>query len=466
VKVLVFIDADLVVRHFVMSAAFAELAAKHDVRFVFLDPEHVRMGPVNPDMLDLHGADHVILKPDPLRVRLWSELFTIDRLRLRPERQFRLVRRIYRDAQSWKGRLLYQTLALPGLRQLFTWFQLRRLDAHPNQAMEDIFDREKPDLVVHPTVLSGPFINDVVQICRRRGIPHVLIMNSWDNPSSKQAVVGHPDLLLVWGEQTEQHALYYMNLPPSRIRRFGAAQFEIYREAPRMDRVAFCASHDIDPGKQILLYAGSSKETDEFEHLLAIEGMIERGELPDTVLLYRPHPWGQGGHGGHRIIDQPWKHVRLEVSMRGYLEQVKAGNPAKALPDYRNTRDLLCHIDALVSPLSTIIVEAARLGRPVLCFLPEDELEEAEHLRIAMPCVHFDALYEMPGVLIARSRASMLQALPGLMTLASDAAATSALCKATDVIVEPFEESWGDRFVALAEELAKPPNATHRTKEA
>lgn len=452
-KVLVFIDADLVVRHFVMSAAFADLSARHDVGFVFLDPSNQRMGPVEPETLDLHGADYELLDVEPRRARLWSELFTVDRLRLRPGRQFRAVRHIYRNAQSWKGRVLYQTLALPGLRQLFTWFQYRRLDANPNRALKKLLDHHQPDLVVHPTVLNGLFINDVVQICRRRKLPHVLVMNSWDNPSSKQAVVGHPDLLLVWGKQTEEHALRYMNMPLDRIRRFGAAQFEVYREPPRLDRAAFCAAHDIDPAKRILLYAGSSKETDEFSHLKAIEGMIEEGRLPDMVLLYRPHPWGNGGQDGYRMIDEPWRHVRLERSMRGYLEQVKAGNLEKSLPDYRETRDLLCHIDALVSPLSTIIVEAARLGHPVLCFLPEDELPQAEHLRIAMPSVHFDALYDMPGVMVARSRQTMLDSLPALVALSGDGPACEKLRKATDVIIEPFEESWGRRFTDLAEEL-------------
>jgi len=454
VKVLVFIDADLVVRHFVMSGAFAELAARHDVGFVFLDPANRRMGPVRPELLDLHSAGYELLEVDPARARLWSELFTVDRLRLRPGRQFRAVRRIYRNAQSWKGRLIYQALALPGLRQLFGWVQHRRLDARPNRPLEALLDRHRPDLVVHPTVLNGLFINDVVQTCRRRGLPHVLIMNSWDNPSSKQAVVGHPDLLLVWGEQTEEHALKYMNMPADRVRRFGAAQFEVYREPPRLDRAAFCAAHDIDPSKRILLYAGSSKETDEFSHLKAIEALIESGALADTIVLYRPHPWGNGGQDGHRIIDEPWRHVRLERSMRGYLEQVKAGNREKSLPDYRETRDLLCHIDALLSPLSTIIVEAARLGHPVLCFLPEDELQEAEHLRIALPSVHFDALYAMPGVMVACSRQAMLDALPPLLALSRDTEARERLRSATDFIIEPFDEPWGRRFVALAEELA------------
>ena len=451
-KVLVFIDADLVVRHFVMSDAFRELTDRHEVGFVFLDPANRRMGPVKPEALDLYGAGYELLDIVPARARLWSELFTVDRLRLRMGRQFRTIRHIYRNAQSWKGKLIYQTLALPGLRQVFSWIQHRRLAANPNRAMEALLDRHQPDLVVHPTVLNGLFINDVVQLCRHRSIPHVLVMNSWDNPSSKQAVVGHPDLLLVWGQQTQEHAERYMNMPADRIRRFGAAQFEVYRETPRLDRAEFCTMHEISPSKRILLYAGSSKETDEFSHLKAIEEMIEKGALPNTVLLYRPHPWGNGGQDGHRIIDEPWKHVRLEHSMRGYLGQVKAGNLEKSLPDYRDTRDLLSHIDALISPLSTIIVEAARLGHPVLCFLPEDELKEAEHLRIAMPSVHFDALYEMPGVMVARSRHSMLEVLPSLMAMTANDDARERLRRATDFIVEPFDKPWSQRFVDLVEE--------------
>lgn len=452
-KVLIFIDADLVVRHFVLSGAFRDLATQHDVTFVFPGSGNERMGKVRPETLDLFGADYEELPVDAQRVRLWSELFTVDRLRLRPGRQFKAIRRIYRGAQSLKGRLLYQTLALPGLRQVFTWWQYRRLAANPNRAMEAMFERHRPDLVVHPTVLNGLFINDLVQLCGQRGIPHVQIMNSWDNPSSKQAIVGQPDLLLVWGEQTEQHAIDYMGMPKDRLLRFGAAQFEVYNEPPRVDRASFCRTHNIEPDQRILLYAGSSKETDEFGHLTAIEDMIERGDLPGTTVVYRPHPWGDGGRGGHRIIDHNWKHVRLERSMLGYLEQVKAGNAEKSLPDYRDTRDLLCNIDALVSPLSTIIVEAARLGRAVLCFLPEDEVEEALHLRIAMPSVHFDAMYAMPGVLVARSRDAMLRALPELLDNANNATMMQALRQATHTVVEPFDEPWGKRFVRLAEDM-------------
>lgn len=454
-KVLIVFDADIVIRHFVMSGVFNDLVAAHDVTFAFLDPAHKRMGPVRPEALDLAGAPYEIIKPDPYRIRLWAELFSIDRLRFRPGRQHRANRYFQWHAIGRKARLKYQTLALPGLRQAFGWLQRKRLARHPNVEIESLLDRVRPDIVIHPCVLNGLFINDLIALCDRRGVPCVTVMNSWDNPATKQAMVGSPDLLLVWGEQSERHAMAYMGMPPERIRRFGAAQFEVYHEPPRLDRETFCAAHKIDPANRILLYAGSSKETDEFGHLQAIDAMIEDGRLPGTSVIYRPHPWGDGGRGGHRLLDHPWRHVRIERSMVAYLEQVRAGNKEKSLPDYRDTRDLLCHIDALVSPLSTIILEAALLGHPVMCFVPRDEWEEAEHLRLSLPSVHFDAMYRMPGVITANGREAMLAALPELLEKAADPQLAADLRKATEFVVAPFEETWGRRMVALVEELGE-----------
>ena len=57
-KVLIVFDADIVIRHFVMSGVFHDLVAAHDVTSTFLDPAHKRMGPVRPEELDLAGASY------------------------------------------------------------------------------------------------------------------------------------------------------------------------------------------------------------------------------------------------------------------------------------------------------------------------------------------------------------------------------------------------------------------------
>ena len=158
--------------------------------------------------------------------------------------------------------------------------------------MEALIRRLDLDVLVHPTVFEGYFINDFILVGRRLGIPTIAIMNSWDNPSSKRSVIGVPDWVLVWGPQTRAHAVKYMGVAPERAVSFGAAQFDVFGRPARITREQFCAEYGIDAHKRILLYAGSSKGADEFEHLRMIEDAIDRGDLSDVAIVYRPHPGG------------------------------------------------------------------------------------------------------------------------------------------------------------------------------
>ncbi len=454
-KISCFIEADAVVRHFIHSGAFRELVQAHEVTFVFPEPGYKRMGTVEVDKLDLHGAAHRHLRVHQIRQQLWKPLFQVDRLRHRGGSQASAVRRFIRYAIGPKAAALYTVLALPGIYQAFRMISLRRLCRHPYSDLQQLLDELKPDLVIHPSVMEGVYINDLVEALPKRNVPLVVVMNSWDNPSTKRAMIGHPDWLLVWGEQTAQHAVTYAGMPADRVVRFGAAQFDVYRDPPRMDRAAICASHDIDPASRILLYAGSSKGTDEFSHLVQLDELIADHRLPNTTVIYRPHPWGNGGHGGERIVAHSWNNVRIEASMRGYLEDVAKGQLTKSLPDYRDTRDLLFAIDAMVSPLSTIILEAAALGKPAMCLIPNEELQ-ATHLRYTMPQVHFEALYAAPEIPVAHSLSEMVAQLPGLMECAGDETSAARLSRLSDFFIEPFDRSFGCRLVDFVEGVVAP----------
>ena len=356
-KVLVFIEADLTVRHFVHSGVFADLAAKHDVTFVFPEPGYKRMGEVDVSRLDLRGAAYAHLTVHQGRQTLWKPLFQIDQLRWRPGEHWRSIRMLYRTNIGPKAAALYTVLSLPGVYPPVRAFLYRKLAERPYHDLQSLLDAYRPDVVIHPCVLEGVYINDLIEALPKRRIPFIAIMNSWDNPSTKRAMMGTPDWLLVWGDQTNKHAIEYAKMPPDRTVNFAAAQFDVFRRQPSISRDAFCRQHDIDPDTRILLYAGSSKDSDEFSHLRVIEEAIDAGRLSNVTVVYRPHPWGGGGKGGERLLDYPWRHVRIENGMRAYLESVAAGSKEKFLSDYRKTHDLLCVIDALVSPLSTIIVE-------------------------------------------------------------------------------------------------------------
>lgn len=319
--------------------------------------------------------------------------------------------------------------------------------------MQEFVKAAEPDVILHPCVLEGAYINDLVEVSRELSIPLAVIMNSWDNPATKQAMAGEPDLLLVWGEQTEGHAIKYVGLPREKIRRFGAAQFEVYRQAPRVSREEFCRRHEISPAKTVVLYAGSSKGTDEYSHLRSLETAIEKGVLENVEIVYRPHPWGAGGKGGERILCEEWKHVHIEFSMREYLEHAKADDNAVYMADYRNTHDVLSSVDALISPLSTIILEALLHKKPAMCFLPVDETD-ASHFMHDKDFVHFREMFSMEEVITARGHPALVPAAERLVARVRDPKFAEGLQGAADFFVEPFEQPWCDRIISLCEEMA------------
>jgi hypothetical protein len=345
-RITIFIEHDIVYRHFVQSRVFSALASTHDVTFVFpKQGSGNKRFSINIDAGQL-GAPYELIGLDQERLFQWRRLFQVSQLVWRPGPEWKHLRRVTRYLIGPRASKLYGVLGLPGIFPLFRWWSERQIE-RVSSSVEAVLDRLRPDVIMHPTVLDGYFINDLVLLGRRRAIPTIAIMNSWDNPSTKRAVVGQPDWLLVWGPQTKAHAVTYTGMRPERAVAFGAAQFDIYRQPARVGREGFCERHGIAPTKRLLLYAGSSKVTDEFAHLCSIDQAIEAGQLENLAVIYRPHPWGNGGYKGERLLEHPWRHIAIENSSRGYLESVRSGRKGIHLADYADTHDVLSCVDEI-----------------------------------------------------------------------------------------------------------------------
>lgn len=451
-RVLVFLESDIIVRHFIDSGVLAETIDHCDLCFV-VPPRIERRFTKTPDNTT-YGARHRVLAPDPRRLFWWRTLFQVDQVRWRSGADHAALRRM-RSFQiaSRRVRWMYRVLALPGVFQAFRAWVLMRLRQRPFVTLDALITEEQPDILVHPTVLDGIYVNELVEAAARHRIPAVFIMNSWDNPSTKRSVIGQPDHLLVWGPQTREHAVRYMNIDPDRVVSFGAAQFDIYRQPPRRTRSELLHEHGIDASKRVLLYAGASKAVDEYADLRILDEAIERGDLADTAVLYRPHPWGRGGVGGGRIVDHPWRHVSVESTMRDYLVKVRDGEKdLRAFPDYRNTVDVLQAADALVSPLSTIILEAVLLGRPSICYLPQDT--PGDTLGNQAGLAHFRELFQAEAIPKVYRREDLVAAADRALTRAGDADHAALLKSVAAYFVAPFEEPYGERLVTFLQGVA------------
>jgi hypothetical protein len=449
-KILVFLDHPIIVRHFVDSGAFSELDKEHDLKFVVPPEDHKR----------IKGADLSAVPSDRMlrleecreRSKIWAQLFQIETLRDRKASQARTLSDHQRYTIGKKAVRIYSLLGNSLVWLVYQRYLKAKVRRIRNMPLEELIDREKPDLVLHPTVLAGIYINDLIDVCRMRKVPVVGIMNSWDNPSTKRAVVGHLDWLLVWGRQTRDHATHYMGMKPGSVVRFGAAQLDIYRQPPRTPRGVTRAAYGIEPDMRLVLYAGSSKGSDEFQHLMCLEAAIEAGELPKVVVVYRPHPWGDCGKDGGRIADQKWKHVRFENSMRDYIASARSGPQPITTPDYRNTHDILAATDILISPVSTILLEAALNGIPNICLV--DDLDADNwFLEVSTRLAHFREYFEIPEFLVANSVGQMIGRTREALGLLSDAETPHRIKQAARYFVDTFEAAYPVRLLQFVEDL-------------
>jgi hypothetical protein len=329
-------------------------------------------------------------------------------------------------AASWRGQLRAlvaasrQAVEIGALRLLGRVVDLevlaRRVDrlfSLPRSARA-LLARARPDLVLYPSVLRDAANIELFRAARRLGVPQLGFVASWDTLTSKGFFLEPPDALMVWGEDSRDHALAYHGYAPDRVVVTGAPHFDVYGPAfPAEPRHEFLARRGIPPDKRVLLFAGTTVSywSEEPEQLRALSRLIEEGELKDCVVWYRPHP-RRAYDDVARLAGLPGVHI--DDQMLRYKARRVGTFPTEreGLAHYRGLMDAC---EGVITAFSTMIIEAALMGKPslVVAFgLGADgryrlvEHEQYEHLREVLAT---------PGVTACRSMAEMVAGIHRLL---------------------------------------------------
>lgn len=456
-KVLVFIDHDITVRHFIHSGAFRELERDFDVTYVFNVDNSSSKRWLHTDVHTL-GLRSVATTAIPRRrMGSWHRLYAITVLHNqrgtsnyagRLER-FREIDGVWRTrmhaalGHSW----LYPLSRTYHLRKQGTWEPLARF-----------VEKQAPDLLIHPSILAGFYINELPGIAKRLGIPFVVLMNSWDNPSQKAVATSLPDKLVVWGKQTRDHAIEYLRMRPENVLMFGAAQFQIYRKPVQESDKELRTLFGVPEGKKVILYAGVSKSINETRHLELLERAIAGGELPECHIIYRPHPWRGGLVDGEMdFFDMGFKHISMDPHMKEfYLSVTVKDEGAFHMANYEITRKLLHLVDGTISTLSTILLESLLLGKPSIAFMPSADMASkyGPSAAICLRLAHFQGLWSSPGLISCGEDEDLSKATAQLLELSNDSAKRDEIAgHAKTNFLEMGGLTYGERLAELAREL-------------
>ncbi len=248
-------------------------------------------------------------------------------------------------------------------------------------------------------------------VARHLEIPVGAWINSWDNLTSKPAYFTAYDHYFVWSERIRSELLrYYPEAAPATVDVTGVPHFDWYqRNCMRTSREELCAAYGFDPRRPLVLYGTATPHLAPAEHLVVrrLASDLARAEaLGYPQLLVRLHP---GDAGGRFRGWSPGPAVALQIP--GERGQGRLGGYCPTPEDNRELVSSIHHADVVVNLASTLTLDAATCGRPVVNIAfdlsPERSFQETIEQYYAQ-YDHYRTVVESGAVRLARSPEELL----------------------------------------------------------
>lgn len=289
------------------------------------------------------------------------------------------------------------------------------------QQWSQIMDRWQPVAVVS-TMLTLSHMNKFsvdlppVLAAHSRRIPCGTLVQSWDNLSSKTAVLPPwLDRYWTWSD-TMAEELLALNprVSPGHVRVVGSPQFDFHTSPELVEpRHSFVARLGLDPSRPyVLIGTGTQVRTpDEPATVLSLVRSLIAA-VPECQALIRLHPKDHGDRWGPLMSELK----SLGVAVQETAPSVPMDLGGFVLPKefYREQVNCIIHAAAVINTSSTLTVDAAVLERPIICLgydlRPDSRFPEGRAFAYTQS-THYAPLVETGGVWVVRSESECVAAV-------------------------------------------------------
>lgn len=215
-----------------------------------------------------------------------------------------------------------------------------------------------PDIVLYVTSLYEYSSIPLSRYCKQKKIKYILIPDNWDNLSTKRTLWEKPDYVGVWGNQGISHLEKIHRMAKATALTLGSP-----RMVPLLNKAA---KAKLEKSYKTLLFVGSAIPYDECSLIQVLLKKVESSEVR-MKLVYRPYPWR-----AHAIPREILEHRNfvLDKSIERIVLEKRVNDFDPKFDDYVN---LLQESDLIVGGLSTMLLEAAIIGKQVLGLIHNDK---------------------------------------------------------------------------------------------
>jgi hypothetical protein len=291
-------------------------------------------------------------------------------------------------------------------RRFLEWVDSRAF-SHPEFGR--LIDACKPDAVL--TTYSFEPDTALIREARKRNIPALAMVKSWDNLTSKTRISVEPDRLLVWSPYMKREAMQYHFVPEHNIPVVGAPGFDDhFRNKDYGERAQYLAELGADPEAKLILYSpGVSFTISDEENLRLIHEVLTEQDFEFAWHVHiRKLPKVQ--------LDLSAVEAELGMTseMSGRVVETWADKFDPGREDIDSLGRAVHHADLLVHLGSTIAIDAACHDTPSIGYGLDATKSGVHHTHVArhtFDLVHNRMLGEIGATKIVHTRGELIDAV-------------------------------------------------------
>lgn len=256
----------------------------------------------------------------------------------------------------------------------------------PPSILRNAFMRNEFECVVFASSANEPIIDYLIKLGKEHGSKSIMIVDNWDNLSSKTIMKNIPDYVGTWGRQSSLHAENIQGVPRNRVFEIGSARFDHYKDL----REAITRGRRRE--FRYVLFAGTYVEFDEPRVLTLLNEHIksQKDKYHDLRIIYRPHP------------DRARRNLaKVECLEYVYVDEyiLASLNEDRVLEtDPKLVGELIINSEFVIGGLTSLLIEASILGKNYLALSHHEKFNLTSPRMTRYSFTHVAGIESLPNL--------------------------------------------------------------------
>ena len=277
-----------------------------------------------------------------------------------------------------------------------------------------------------PSAIASILLGKIIEV------PSMVVVDNWDNLSSKSIFPLEPNALVCFGQQSVNFAHLIQKFFDCKIYPIGSARFEIYRGVIE-------GSEKKEPRQ--ILYAGSSIAAEDLEILELFENYYSTNNV-DINFKYRRHPYPQG------------PKLNLDDLYLKFPRLFRPGQvlPSEILESLEDTKEELRTTQILVAMPTTFLLEGVLCNIPTILISFESKKVRTSSRMMIKELEHLKGIENVHNISLVNNSNELFAALNRLSTSRNLVQDNAEL----NYFVNWESKSFPQKFIEAIDDIAKP----------